>query len=84
MSVQRHGETRLSLGLSHQASGEEVMGATTAAIANAFFDATGARLHQYPMTRRASSLRLLPAARAMTPRANYGATSDARQASAIL
>jgi nicotinate dehydrogenase subunit B len=31
-------------------AGEEVMGATTAAIANAFFDATGARLRQYPMT----------------------------------
>jgi nicotinate dehydrogenase subunit B len=29
---------------------EEVMGATAAAIANAFFDATGARLQQYPMT----------------------------------
>ena len=31
-------------------AGEEVMGATAAAIANAFFDATGARLQQYPMT----------------------------------
>src|SRR6266446_5002577 len=31
-------------------AGEEVMGATTAAVANAFFDATGARLRQYPMT----------------------------------
>jgi len=31
-------------------AGEEVMGATAAAIANAFFDATGARLYQYPMT----------------------------------
>ena len=31
-------------------AGEEVMGATTAAIANAFFDATGVRLRQYPMT----------------------------------
>jgi len=30
--------------------GEEAMGATAAAIANTFFDATGARLHQYPMT----------------------------------
>ena len=30
-------------------AGEEAMGATTAAIANAFFDATGARLRQYPM-----------------------------------
>jgi nicotinate dehydrogenase subunit B len=31
-------------------AGEEVMGATAAAIANAFFDATGMRLRQYPMT----------------------------------
>jgi nicotinate dehydrogenase subunit B len=31
-------------------AGEEVMGATASAIANAFFDATGARLYQYPMT----------------------------------
>jgi CO/xanthine dehydrogenase Mo-binding subunit len=31
-------------------AGEEVMGATVAAIANAFFDATGARLRQHPMT----------------------------------
>jgi nicotinate dehydrogenase subunit B len=31
-------------------AGEEVMGATAGAIANAFFDATGARLRQYPMT----------------------------------
>ena len=31
-------------------AGEEVMGATTAAIANAFYDATGARLRQFPMT----------------------------------
>jgi nicotinate dehydrogenase subunit B len=31
-------------------AGEEVMGATTAAVANAFFDATGTRLRQYPMT----------------------------------
>ena len=31
-------------------AGEEVMGATTAAVANAFFDATGVRLRQYPMT----------------------------------
>ncbi len=29
-------------------AGEEVMGATAAAIANAFFDATGVRLRQYP------------------------------------
>ena len=31
-------------------AGEEVMGATAAAVANAFFDATGARLREYPMT----------------------------------
>jgi nicotinate dehydrogenase subunit B len=31
-------------------AGEEVMGSTGAAIANAFFDATGIRLRQYPMT----------------------------------
>ena len=31
------------------------MGATVAAIANAFFDATGARLRQYPMTPRAGA-----------------------------
>jgi nicotinate dehydrogenase subunit B len=31
-------------------AGEEVMGATTAAIANAFYDATGVRLRQYPLT----------------------------------
>ncbi|HEY6258025.1 MAG TPA: molybdopterin cofactor-binding domain-containing protein [Xanthobacteraceae bacterium] len=31
-------------------AGEEVMGSTGAAIANAFFDATGVRLREYPMT----------------------------------
>jgi nicotinate dehydrogenase subunit B len=31
-------------------AGEEVMGATAAALANAFFDATGVRLRQYPLT----------------------------------
>jgi nicotinate dehydrogenase subunit B len=31
-------------------AGEEVMGATAAAIANAFFDATGVRMRQLPMT----------------------------------
>jgi len=31
-------------------AGEEVMGATAGAVANAFFDATGVRLRQYPMT----------------------------------
>lgn len=31
-------------------AGEEVMGATAAAIANAVFDATGVRFHQFPLT----------------------------------
>jgi len=31
-------------------AGEEVMGATAAAIANAFFDATGVRMREYPFT----------------------------------
>jgi nicotinate dehydrogenase subunit B len=31
-------------------AGEEVMGAAVGAIANAFFDATGVRMRQYPMT----------------------------------
>jgi nicotinate dehydrogenase subunit B len=31
-------------------AGEEVMGAAGGAIANAFFDATGVRLRQYPLT----------------------------------
>jgi len=31
-------------------AGEEVMGATVAAVANAVFDATGVRLREYPMT----------------------------------
>jgi nicotinate dehydrogenase subunit B len=31
-------------------AGEEVMGATAAAIANALFDATGVRVRQYPIT----------------------------------
>jgi nicotinate dehydrogenase subunit B len=31
-------------------AGEEVMGATGSAIANAFFDATGVRIFQYPLT----------------------------------
>ena len=31
-------------------AGEEVMAAAAAAIANAFFDATGVRLQQYPLT----------------------------------
>ena len=30
-------------------AGEEVMGATAAAIANAFFDTTGVRMRQFPM-----------------------------------
>jgi nicotinate dehydrogenase subunit B len=35
---------------SSSGAGEEVMGATSAAIANAFYDATGVRLRQFPMT----------------------------------
>jgi nicotinate dehydrogenase subunit B len=31
-------------------AGEEVMAAAAAAIANAFFDATGVRMEQYPLT----------------------------------
>jgi CO/xanthine dehydrogenase Mo-binding subunit len=31
-------------------AGEEIMAAASAAIANAFFDATGARLREYPLT----------------------------------
>jgi len=31
-------------------AGEEVMAACAAAIANAFFDATGVRMRQYPLT----------------------------------
>jgi nicotinate dehydrogenase subunit B len=31
-------------------AGEEVLGPAAAAIANAFFDATGIRLRQYPLT----------------------------------
>jgi nicotinate dehydrogenase subunit B len=31
-------------------AGEEVMGAAVGAIAKAFFDATGARMREYPMT----------------------------------
>jgi nicotinate dehydrogenase subunit B len=38
------------LGEPSTGAGEEVMGSTGAAIANAFFDATGVRLRQYPMT----------------------------------
>ncbi len=38
------------LDLPSTGAGEEVMGSTGAAIANAFFDATGVRLRQYPMT----------------------------------
>jgi CO/xanthine dehydrogenase Mo-binding subunit len=33
-----------------QGAGEEVMAAAAGAIANAFFDATGRRLDQYPLT----------------------------------
>jgi CO/xanthine dehydrogenase Mo-binding subunit len=32
-------------------AGEEVMAAAAAAIANAFFDATGVRMEQFPFTR---------------------------------
>lgn len=38
-------------------AGEEVMGAAGAAIANAFFDATGFRLTRYPLTRGARARR---------------------------
>jgi CO/xanthine dehydrogenase Mo-binding subunit len=31
-------------------AGEEVVAAASAAIANAFFDATGVRLREYPLT----------------------------------
>jgi len=31
-------------------AGEEVLGPAAAAIANAFFDATGVRMYQYPLT----------------------------------
>ena len=41
------------------AAGEEVIGPAAAAIANAFFDATGVRLHEYPLTPG----RVLPALR---------------------
>jgi nicotinate dehydrogenase subunit B len=37
--------------------GEELMGSAAAAIANAFFDATGTRLREYPLT----PARVLPA-----------------------
>ena len=36
--------------LGDDGAGEEVMGAAGAAIANAFFDATGVRLRRYPLT----------------------------------
>jgi CO/xanthine dehydrogenase Mo-binding subunit len=39
--------------------GEEVLGPAAAAIANALFDATGVRLHEYPLT----PARVLPALR---------------------
>jgi len=41
--VQRAGEKSTG-------AGEELMAAAAAAIANAFFDATGVRLHEYPLT----------------------------------
>ncbi len=40
-------------------AGEEVMAAAAAAIANAFFDATGVRMREYPLT----SVRVLAALR---------------------
>ncbi len=36
----------------YSGAGEEVMAAAAAAIANAFFDATGVRMREYPFTRR--------------------------------
>jgi nicotinate dehydrogenase subunit B len=36
----------------YSGAGEEVMAAAAAAIANAFFDATGARMHEFPLTPR--------------------------------
>ncbi len=36
----------------YSGAGEEVMAAAAAAIANAFFDATGARMHEFPFTPR--------------------------------
>jgi hypothetical protein len=36
-------------------AGEEVMGVAVGAIANAFFDATGAHMREYPMTPRSGA-----------------------------
>jgi CO/xanthine dehydrogenase Mo-binding subunit len=36
----------------YSGAGEEVMAAAAAAIANAFFDATGVRMHEFPFTPR--------------------------------
>jgi len=36
----------------YSGAGEEVMAAGAAAIANAFFDATGVRMHEFPFTPR--------------------------------
>jgi nicotinate dehydrogenase subunit B len=38
------------LGEKSTGAGEELMGPASAAIANAFFDATGVRMREYPMT----------------------------------
>lgn len=54
MVVQRINE--LSTG-----AGEEVMGATGAAIANAVFDATGVRRRRYPLTPERERFALLAA-----------------------
>src|SRR5262249_52420282 len=50
-------------------AGEEVMAAAAAAIANAFFDATGVRMEQFPFTKP----RVLAALRKVSPPALAGA-----------
>lgn len=42
-------------------AGEEVMAACAAAIANAFFDATGVRMHEFPLTPKRVLAALKPA-----------------------
>jgi nicotinate dehydrogenase subunit B len=44
----------------YSGAGEEVMAAAAAAIANAFFDATGVRMHTYPFTAERVLSRLRP------------------------
>ena len=56
-------------------AGEEVMGATAAAIANAFFDATGVRLRQYPMTPERVKAALAPRGRGAKSEAARGAAA---------